>query len=63
MHEHQIDLEELPNLSVCVLLELARRLDIHPADLMDGADDLFERPANGKFSTGARPAPNTTPSS
>ncbi|MFB7254870.1 hypothetical protein [Streptomyces nojiriensis] len=44
VHEHQIDLEELPDLPVRVLLELARRLDIHPADLMVGADDLFERP-------------------
>lgn len=27
-----------------VLLELARRLDIHPGDLMTGSDELFERP-------------------
>ncbi|GAB2469525.1 hypothetical protein [Streptomyces incanus] len=44
VHEHQIDLEELPDLPVRVLLELARRLDIHPADLMTGSDELFERP-------------------
>ncbi|MFE3632336.1 hypothetical protein [Streptomyces goshikiensis] len=44
VHEHQIDLEELPYLPVRVLLELARHLDIHPADLIAGADDLFERP-------------------
>ncbi|MET9694943.1 hypothetical protein ABZY81_42305 [Streptomyces sp. NPDC006514] len=44
VHEHQIDLDELPDLPVRVLLELARRLDMHPADLMTGADDLFELP-------------------
>ncbi|KMO93497.1 hypothetical protein [Streptomyces roseus] len=44
VHEHQIDLEELPDLPVRVLLELARRLDMHPADLMPGSDDLFELP-------------------
>ncbi|MFF6779016.1 hypothetical protein ACFY8W_36460 [Streptomyces sp. NPDC012637] len=44
VHEHQIDLAELPDLPVRVLLELARRLDMNPADLMAGADDLFERP-------------------
>lgn len=45
VHEHQIDLEELPDLPVRILLELARRLDIHPADLLPDADDyLFERP-------------------
>lgn len=44
VHEHQIDLDELPDLPVRVLIELARRLDIHPADLMPDADDLFERP-------------------
>ncbi|MFE0063216.1 hypothetical protein [Streptomyces sp. NPDC059003] len=44
IHEHQTDLEELPDLPVHVLLELARRLDIHPADLIDGANELFERP-------------------
>ncbi|WP_327135414.1 hypothetical protein OG311_37455 [Streptomyces sp. NBC_01343] len=44
VHEHQIDLEELPELPVRVLLELARRLDMNPADLMPGADELFERP-------------------
>ncbi|MER8237497.1 hypothetical protein [Streptomyces sp. NPDC094049] len=44
VHEHLIDLDELPDLPVRVLLELARRLDMHPADLMTGADDLFELP-------------------
>ena len=44
VHEHQIDLEELPDLPVRVLLELARRLDMHPADLMPGSDELFELP-------------------
>ncbi|HWU07364.1 MAG TPA: hypothetical protein VN520_13465 [Streptomyces sp.] len=44
VHEHQIDLDELPDLPVRVLLALARRLDLNPADLMAGADDLFERP-------------------
>ncbi|MFE4957965.1 hypothetical protein ACFRCW_28835 [Streptomyces sp. NPDC056653] len=44
VHEHQIDLEELPDLPVHVLLELARRLDLHPADLLLGADELFELP-------------------
>ncbi|MFI5773660.1 hypothetical protein ACIA74_35130 [Streptomyces sp. NPDC051658] len=44
VHEHQIDLEELPELPVRVLLELARRLDLNPADLMAGTDELFERP-------------------
>ncbi|WP_328792738.1 hypothetical protein [Streptomyces sp. NBC_00273] len=36
VHEHQIDLEELPDLPVRVLLELARRLDMPPAT-PDGA--------------------------
>ncbi|MFB0631305.1 hypothetical protein [Streptomyces sp. AB3(2024)] len=44
VHEHQIDLEELPDLPVRVLLELARRLDMHPADLMPGSEELFELP-------------------
>ncbi|MEV7729130.1 hypothetical protein AB0P15_31030 [Streptomyces sp. NPDC087917] len=44
VHEHQIDLEELPDLPVHILLELARRLDMHPADLMPGSDHLFELP-------------------
>ncbi|MER6257886.1 hypothetical protein ABT224_41880 [Streptomyces sp. NPDC001584] len=44
VHEHQTDLDELPDLPVHVLLELARRLDIHPADLLLGSDELFERP-------------------
>ncbi|MFD3553743.1 hypothetical protein ACFWWA_16790 [Streptomyces goshikiensis] len=44
VHEHQIDLEELPDLPVRVLPELARRLDMHPADLMPGSDELCELP-------------------
>ncbi|MER6778574.1 MULTISPECIES: hypothetical protein [unclassified Streptomyces] len=44
VQEHQIDLEELPELPVRVLLELTRRLDMNRADLMPGADELFERP-------------------
>lgn len=44
VHEHQIDLEELPDLPVKVWLELARRLDINPADIIYGADELFELP-------------------
>ncbi|GLX41206.1 hypothetical protein Sros01_72790 [Streptomyces roseochromogenus] len=44
VHEHQIDLDELPDLPVRVLLELARCLDMHPADLMPGSDELFELP-------------------
>ncbi|MFI5753369.1 hypothetical protein ACIBBE_48095 [Streptomyces sp. NPDC051644] len=55
VHEHQIDLEELPDLPVRVLLELARRLDIHPADLMPGSDELFERPRRRQVSD-RRPA-------
>ncbi|MFJ9380201.1 hypothetical protein [Streptomyces sp. NPDC101455] len=44
VHEDQIDLEELPELPACVLLELARGLDLDPADLMASADEIFERP-------------------
>ncbi|MFD9418789.1 hypothetical protein ACFWC9_29335 [Streptomyces goshikiensis] len=33
-----------PDLPVRVLLELAQRLDMNPAGLMPGSDELFERP-------------------
>ncbi|MFD7258405.1 hypothetical protein [Streptomyces sp. NPDC059874] len=55
VHEHQTDLDELPDLPVHVLLELARRLDIHPADLLTGSDELFERPRHREI-TDRRPA-------
>ncbi|WTX01095.1 hypothetical protein OG216_47645 (plasmid) [Streptomycetaceae bacterium NBC_01309] len=43
VHEHEIDLEELPDLPVRLWLDLARRLDLHPADIIVGADDVFDR--------------------
>lgn len=33
VHEADITLDHLPNLPLRVVLELARRLDLHPADL------------------------------
>jgi len=44
VHEHQVDLEELPDLPVRLWLEVARRLDLHPADIIRGAAELFELP-------------------
>ena len=43
VHEHEIDLAELPDQPVRVVYELARRLDSHPGDLIFGAEDLFAR--------------------
>ena len=45
VHEHEIDLEELPDQPLRVVYELARRLDIHPADLIHGTAELFARPS------------------
>ncbi|MER7669626.1 hypothetical protein ABTY61_14310 [Kitasatospora sp. NPDC096128] len=44
VHEHQVDLEELPDLPVRLWLELARRLDLHPGDIIRGANELFALP-------------------
>ncbi|MFJ1938577.1 MULTISPECIES: helix-turn-helix domain-containing protein [unclassified Kitasatospora] len=44
VHEHQIDLDELPDLPVRVLHEIARRLDLHPADILRETDDLYALP-------------------
>ncbi|MFJ9523641.1 hypothetical protein ACIRPK_36110 [Kitasatospora sp. NPDC101801] len=44
VHEHQVDLDELPDLPVRVLHEIARRLDLHPADILREADDLYALP-------------------
>ncbi|MFG2690811.1 hypothetical protein ACGFWG_32405 [Streptomyces sp. NPDC048405] len=55
VHEHQLDLDELPDLPVRVLLDLARRLDLHPADLLAGADELFALPRQREVLDRRRP--------
>ncbi|MFE2864917.1 hypothetical protein [Embleya sp. NPDC059259] len=44
VHEHELDTEHLTHMPVRVLLDLARRLDVNPADLIAGAEDLFAIP-------------------
>lgn len=44
VHEHDIDLDQLPDQPLHVVLELARRLDLHPADLAPYAEDAYAHP-------------------
>ncbi|MFF1873195.1 hypothetical protein [Kitasatospora herbaricolor] len=59
VHEHQIDLDELPDLPVRILHEIARRLDLHPADILRDTDDLYALPRTHRPATkppGKKPA-------
>lgn len=56
VHEHQVDLEELPDLPVRLWLELARRLDLHPGDIIRGANELFALPRIAEINEAAEKA-------
>ncbi|MFG3398842.1 hypothetical protein [Streptomyces parvus] len=44
VHEHDITLDNLPNQPLHVVLELARRLDLHPGDLTPCAAQVYDHP-------------------
>jgi hypothetical protein len=44
VHEHDVTMDALPNQPLHVVLELARRLDLHPADLTPYAEDVYRLP-------------------
>ncbi|MEU6760533.1 hypothetical protein [Streptomyces sp. NPDC046685] len=44
VHEHDISLDALPDQPLHVMLELARRLDLHPADLTPYAEEVYALP-------------------
>ncbi|MFC5724131.1 hypothetical protein ACFP1Z_28580 [Streptomyces gamaensis] len=44
VHEHDVTMDALPNQPLNVVLELARRLDLHPADLTPYAEDVYQLP-------------------
>ncbi|MCA1224058.1 hypothetical protein, partial [Streptomyces sp. 8L] len=44
VHEHDISLDHLPNQPLHVVLELARRLDLHPSDLTPYAAEVYLHP-------------------
>ncbi|ATM24835.1 hypothetical protein SMD44_p20052 (plasmid) [Streptomyces alboflavus] len=44
VHEHDVTMDALPNQPLHVVLELARRLDLHPADLTPYAEAVYQLP-------------------
>ncbi|MEU2675028.1 hypothetical protein ABZ622_40745 [Streptomyces sp. NPDC007164] len=59
VHEHDISLDHLPNQPLHVVLELARRLDLHPADLTPYAAEVYDHPRYFDAQFPTEPAPGT----
>ncbi|MEU1127049.1 hypothetical protein ABZ371_26555 [Streptomyces sp. NPDC005899] len=59
VHEHDIPLDHLPNQPLHVVLELARRLDLHPADLTPYAAEVYNHPLHFDAQFPTDPAPGT----
>jgi hypothetical protein len=59
VHEADISLDHLPNQPLHVVLELARRLDLHPADLTPYAAGVYDRPRYFDAQLPPEPAPGT----
>ncbi|OEJ21960.1 hypothetical protein AR457_39225 [Streptomyces agglomeratus] len=59
VHEHDISLDHLPNQPLHVVLELARRLDLHPGDLSPYAADVYDHPRYLDVQQQPEPAPGT----
>ncbi|MGW5677000.1 hypothetical protein ACWEV4_18305 [Streptomyces sp. NPDC003860] len=61
VHEADITLDHLPDQPLHIVLELARRLDLHPADLTPYAADVYDRPRYFDAQLPPEPAPKPTP--
>ncbi|MGW0670669.1 hypothetical protein [Streptomyces sp. NPDC002746] len=59
VHEHDITLDNLPNQPLHVVLELARRLDLHPGDLTPYAAQVYGHPRYFDAQFPTEPAPGT----
>lgn len=59
VHEHDISLDHLPNQPLHVVLELARRLDLHPRDLTPYAAEAYNHPLHFDAQFPTEPAPCT----
>ncbi|MER6604186.1 hypothetical protein ACWDBC_35190 [Streptomyces parvus] len=59
VHETDITLDHLPNQPLHVVLELARRLDLHPGDLTPYAADVYHHPRYLDTQNPPEPAPGT----
>lgn len=59
VHEHDISLDHLPNQPLHVVLELARRLDLHPSDLTPYAAEVYNHPRHFDAQFPTEPAPGT----
>ncbi|MFJ3140256.1 hypothetical protein ACIPK5_30745 [Streptomyces sp. NPDC086843] len=59
VHENDIRLDPLPNQPLYVVLELARRLDLHPADLTPFAEDVYHLPRHHQVQQPPEPSTET----
>lgn len=59
VHEHDITLDNLPNQPLHVVLELARRLDLHPGDLTPYAAQVYDHPRYFDAQFPTEPVPGT----
>ncbi|MFI9045546.1 hypothetical protein [Streptomyces sp. NPDC053427] len=57
VHEHDVTMDALPNQLLHVVLELARRLDLHPAGLAPYAEVVYRDPViiTGRKATRGHP--------
>ncbi|WP_281154668.1 hypothetical protein [Streptomyces sp. HYC2] len=56
VHESDIRLDALPNQPLHVVLELARHLDLHPADLTPFAEDVYHLPRHHQVQQPPKPS-------